>query len=502
MINCYSGLSRKDWTKLKLHFRRKTAFPLTHRDRSVFRRALDTSRLWAADNHNALRALPVSTTSWSSSSFVIEGNKLALVDIEQANAIDLIIAKTFFNEHPIFTYIEFMVRAAETCLSLADYQSALRISSICNERLHQYAKDRQTFPYIERPASMHDHIGEIVDSGITLAFVTGHEVGHLVPIDSGSVYPWVKDLYNKKENEPGRFDQRMNFVRFLKPECVQKFDSSGNHIGDVIQGIKMAKRFNLQKSHYIQEAHSDCFGLVAATQAAARTNVPAEQLLLFFFLILEVSEMLMSLKRILPRIPVFGEPSVVSYEPSSLGFRRFSLITAIRDIRSGKLAAPPGCRDYWKKLPRKNLSILIKSRDKGHFESASNRVTHVARAALCFGLSGHLPEAPSEKDILKQWGPLSGNVFFLYSYCKIPKSWLVMEILNFWQPNDRDEVLPIGFGSALRDVSAILHKRSDNPLSLTDCRAQSQLDDMLRRIRHPRTQVFRRVIFDLPVANI
>lgn len=500
MTSFYSGLSRKEWQRLKLHFRRISSLRLKSKDRAVFRDTLQFICEWLSTENGDFRALPVSTIEWSSSVFKIGDKKIALVDVEQANAINFLLSRTFFSERPIFTYVEFMVRAAEASVTLGDRSVAISLSEICNKKLSDYANANGGPPQLDRPGVFHPHLEALIKKNISLAFVTGHEIGHLCHDDETPTMQWARQLYQKHETEPGKYIPEKKFIRFLKPECVQKFDAHGHPSGDALLQIKFHKKFHLLERHLIEEAHADCIGLVAATHAALDTKITPDDLFWFLFLGLEASEMLMSLKRVIPRLPIEGKPSSVAYEHTSLGFRRFSLITAIRDLRNGKLEAPTEVREYWKTLPRKMLVSLIRLRDSSYVESGSNRTVHISRAALVYALTESLPDAPSENDIVEAWGSFASSGFFLASYTKIPKAWMEIDLHHTWKPNQRDEVLAVGFASALKDIASVIFTKDSGEVGGDNSLKRYANDDdaLLSYVRHPRAQVFYRRLIPPP----
>lgn len=486
----YTGVPRDVWAQLKHHFRRKTAFNVTSDERKAFRKALHALQDFLPESINTLNALPVSTTEWASSTYTIGNHRIALVDVEQANAMDFLVAKAFLKERPISFYTEFMVRAAEWCLNNGDIVNARAISDKCNKTLQNYSLANGSYPVIPRPHSGHKSISQLLEKNITLAFVTGHELGHLLQDNINPTLTWIQNLYKRYESEPSKHSPKGQFSRFLKPECVQKFDNSGKSVGDVILGIKFINKWESQKQHLLREAHADCMGLISATDAAIDSDIPPEDLFTFLFLSLEASEMLMMLKRTLPRIPRAGEASAVAFEHSSLGFRRFVMITALKDIRLGALNSPTNVAEYWKRLPTKKIHSLIKMRDKGIFESASNRIVHISRAALHLSICRCLPPAPSAEQIRKQWGPFAGNGFFLNSFRKIPIPWLMIDMHNHWQPNDEDEPLPIGFASALHDVCNIFYHQTESFFDTKITGSFNQGDNVsFEMVRHPRSQL-------------
>ncbi|MER9971159.1 hypothetical protein [Mesorhizobium sp. M0060] len=56
-------------------------------------------------------------------------------------------------------------------------------------------------------------------------------------------------------------------------------------------------------SRLISEIQADGLGLLAASDAAIEANIPADTLFRILFMALEYTEMLMMLRRLLPRLP-------------------------------------------------------------------------------------------------------------------------------------------------------------------------------------------------------
>jgi len=394
-----------------------------------------------------------------------------------------------------------MIRAAESKLNSGDHVTAKKIADICNKKLKEYTDQNKSTPLIIRPASPHSHLKNLIAHNISLAFVTGHELGHVLQDEDTPVMQWAKKLYQENETEASKHGLGPKVIRFLKAECIQKFDAEGRPNGDALLQIKFAKEFDRQKLHFIQEIHADSIGLISATNAAIESGVPPYELFMFLFLGLEASEMLMSLKRTLTRLPTRGAPASVAHEHSSLGFRRFSLISAIHGLRTGRLAAPKEIRTYWKTMSRETIASLLASRNLGYAESVSNRVIHISRAALVYALTGSLPDAPSESQIRKLWGPMAGDGFFLNSFTKIPRAWMEIDLHHSWEPNNQDEVLAVGFASALKDIASVVfnsdEKERDSKISkIATAQAEHTL---LSYVRHPRVQVFNRRLLPPPV---
>jgi hypothetical protein len=106
-------IPRASWRAIKDRLGRRQAFIATTVDRAAIRTVIRN-----AHRHYAIAragdVLPISTMQWSSVMMHHDGSHIALVDVEQANAVSFLFARMAWLEHPIFSYIEFMIRAAET----------------------------------------------------------------------------------------------------------------------------------------------------------------------------------------------------------------------------------------------------------------------------------------------------------------------------------------------------------------------------------------------------
>lgn len=495
-MSTYSGLTVADRRKLKSLFRRKTAGRVTLTDRLSIRSTTSFLNSEFELERADINLVPVSTLEWSSTSFAFGDKRVALVDVEQANAVSFLLAKNLLVERPIFPYVEFMIRAAETFHSSGRSGTALLVAKKANERLRSYTRTHGQLPHVPRPMFMEQNLFDGILANLVLPFVVGHEVGHLLAgrgAHQAKVIEWVDAKYSEHRLEPGQFNNAKH-ERFLKPECVQKFDQHGRFQGDIILGTKFADRFDHIQRLQIGEVHSDFWGLVALTKNAAAAQVEPDIAATMVIGILECSEMLMGLKRLMPRLPKRGSATNVTFEHSALGLRRFMLVEAIGAIRCNELAVPDVVRTYWQSLSDQSMESLQQLKSSGELLSVSNRATHIARGALLVSSLGHLPEAPTEEMIMERYGPMAGNGFFLASCLKVPERWFRIDQHHKWKPNEHDETVPIGFGSAICDIANIAKKdaaiqSAENQLSRT-----GPLGDelMLNLIRHPRVQVFQR----------
>jgi len=495
-MSTYSGLNLSERHTVKSLFRRKVAEPVSLGDRNQVRSTVSYLREVFYLRQQDANVLPVSTLEWSSTSLSFGSKKLALVDVEQANAVSFLLAKSFLYERPIFAYNEFMIRASEFFYSTGQLGASLLIAKKANDKLREYTRSHNFFPHITRPIAPNNAAFEALSSGMVLAFVTGHEVGHLTSNDSETleeISEWVKSTYERNETEPGKYNEAQH-VRFLKPESVQKFDADGNFAGDIILGIKFRDRWDYLKSLQIGEAFSDVLGLVALTKVAIDSNIEADTAASTVLELLEFTEMLMSLKRLLPRLPIRGVATNVPYESTSLGFRRFMFVEVIEAMRKRLLPVPEIISAYWNTMSEVGLKDLSEKNQSGELYSVSNRTVHIARGALLVSSFGHMPEAPTEELIIEQYGPLAGNGFFLASCQKIPEIWFRINCHSDWTPKPENETVPVGYASAICDLANIVKKGTKTEAAEAVVKRQSSLDHsaILELIRHPRKQVFQR----------
>lgn len=498
----FSGLSHSERHNLKYLFKRKVAGKVSLDDRKTIREI----QRYILDNFDikseSIRALPVSTLEWSSTTYSFGEKRIALIDVEQANAILFFIAKKIMMEMPIFPYIEFMIRSSEAYLSNGNIGLSLLVAKKANSKLLSYAKYHKSLPYIPRPQFHHEDLHSSIMAGLVLPFVAAHELGHLIgraDVPKLSVRDWIYRRYHEIRYEPGRHVEA-RFDRFIKPESVQKFTDKGLPCGDIILGIKLATKFPHIVEHHITEAYSDFWGLVGLTKYASGHNVEPRLALHYLHMILECSEMLMSLKRLLPRLPVVGRRSNVTHEPSTLTARMIMLVEVIAAIRNGDINVPVEIREYWLGLSCADMTKWLDYKDSGRLQSAANGLVHMSRAALVLSSLGRIPAAPTAQQIIDQHGPLAGDFFFLHSYKLLPETFFKVSHYNTWNPDDGEVPADIGFASAMYDVAKIVREGRNLKKADFQFRAKGGIPKhlILDVIRHPRLQAFNRKIIDWP----
>ena len=488
-----SGFTKSEWMNLKLLFNRKVAFNVSAKERATVRDSVLAVKNHANGIDRNIKVIPVSTMEWASTTYSKGGKKVALVDVEQANAISFLLAKSQLLERPIFSYVEFMIRGAETLYSSGNEGASLLVAKRANTALRKYAILHGDLPFIHRPMYADMKTMNALISGVTLTFVTAHEVGHLLRREAGNktkIEEWIIEEYRKNEFEEGKFIKARH-ERFLKPETIQKFDDKGKFCGDISLAAKLMEGFDVQKSLLIGEAHSDVFGLIAATDIAIKSNISQSRLLSILLDILEHSEMLMSFKRLIPRLPVKGSRSNVAFEATSLGFRKFMFIKSIEAMRGESLPVSKKVSDYWRGLEMLEFEELKSLNDSGKFLGVSNRSVHIARAALLTVSSGNMPKAPTEEEVIERYGVMSGAQFFLMSCLHIPESWIKIEKTFSWVPDENSDPVPMGYGAAIYDIAKIIRKPNlvQSAKKLIDRTDDLSDQLMLGIIRHPRSQV-------------
>ena len=162
-------IPREDWARIKSGIKRRKAFNLQAKDRACVRDVLTFVERLAPNDRPLLNVLPVSSMQASSvvkSSF---GHRIALIDTEQANALNFLLARRVWLEGPIFAYSEFMVRAAEEVFDQGDYPLAVSISQRANTRLLEYTNAHGEQTDIPRPVGPNPILLHALEARLALA---------------------------------------------------------------------------------------------------------------------------------------------------------------------------------------------------------------------------------------------------------------------------------------------------------------------------------------------
>jgi hypothetical protein len=385
-------IPRASWRAIKDRLGRRQAFIATTVDRAAIRTVIRN-----AHRHYAIAragdVLPISTMQWSSVMMHHDGSHIALVDVEQANAVSFLFARMAWLEHPIFSFIEFMIRAAETFYDDGDLTLAAAIAERANDRLWAYCRYHETEARVLRPVAIDELLPTILKSRLILAFITGHEIGHLVQAseDPGTqpLFDWVAARHDAINTD--RKDPKLPFERFLEPEVTQKFDTDGVPTGFLIQTTKFARQFLHMRRQQIQETQADALGVILATQTAIDAGIAVEDLFGFFPKILEHTDMLMMLRRTVARLPRGEKSSAIATERSSLFARLCLYIKLVRGLRDGAVDAPAEVVAYWSGLAEQDLVTMERAANDGTLDVLAMRAALMCRGGIEVGLHGNCP---------------------------------------------------------------------------------------------------------------
>ncbi|MER9298642.1 hypothetical protein NKI38_19420 [Mesorhizobium sp. M0621] len=298
-------IPRPAWQIIKQRLGRTPAGRVTASHRAALHRLrgfLANHYSWTLD-HFAL--VPISTMQWSSVVMSYEGAHVAFIDIEQANALELLLLRGFWGERPIISHVEFLVRAAEALYDDGDLALAAAMTERANARLAAYSADQGAGSVVPRPKYFDEQLVAILEAQLLLSFIAGHEVAHILQqaeqAPSFEMFAWIANRYQEL-----RFDNSSDGPkreRFLLPETLQKFDDNGRPNGVATLGSKMGRRMHAMIARLTGEIQADGLGLLAASDAAIEANISADTLFRILFMALEYTEMLMMLRRLLPSAP-------------------------------------------------------------------------------------------------------------------------------------------------------------------------------------------------------
>ncbi len=488
---------RSDWAAIKAGFRRTPALRVHARDRRSIHRLLAL----LDEHYPAARAfahlLPVSTMQWSSVVLGRSGAHVAFVDIEQANALSLLLSRGFWSEMPIFSYAEFMIRAAEAYYDDGDLPLAAALSERVNARLRDYCRHCDSGPIVPRPMAFDPLLIDILDANVLLGFIAGHELGHLLQ-QAGNpgvapLFDWMAAGY--KETHLDR-NGEVPRERFLGPEIVQKFDGDGKADGYAIQGTKMAHLIPVMWGQQTKEIQSDALGVIVASAAAIAAGIPVGVLFGVFLAALENTEMLMVLRRILPRLPRGEKRAAIPLENTGLVARQFMFIRLARGLKDGSAPAPEPILRYWSALPEDSLVHFETLIDNGRLEQLGLRSTIMVRGGIELSLQGRLGEQPSPEDLVQKLGLAAGSLIFAQAHLGFPEESFKIESSFDWTPNAGADGVLYGFAGAVRDICALASSEMRAPSSIrrADIKRDGTDAAFIEFLRSARTQIFRRAL--------
>lgn len=488
-------LPRDDWRLIKSRLRRTPGLKVGASDRRSIRaaQAYFERHFPAAAQH--IRLLPISSMQWSSVVISRGQARVGFVDVEQANALELLLARAFWNERPLFSYLEFMVRAAETFFDDGDLPLAISVSERANERLQEYSRQTADGHIVPRPLSLDPELIGILRSNLILSFIIGHEIGHLLQMagDEGvdGLFQWLSERFEEEQIDSSTQPARM---RFVLPEILQKFNAGGQSFGFAVQGTKLAKTMTSTLHSQTREVQSDALGVLLATDVARILGLPADTLFPVLITLLENTELLMSLKRLLPQLPRGERQAVISDRSTGLVARQTMLLRLVIAIKEREIELPEEVLSYWSQLSDDVISKFVAMRDSGRLEQMGLRPSVVARGGLEVGLQKSLHPDQQEELRLKH-GMVAGGLIIAQAHRGFPEKMYRIEE-SFDDDDDRFDGVMRGWGSAIRDLVEVTstEERSREAIRLSEFAAKGRREALVEMLRSPRSQVFQREI--------
>ncbi|WP_404292174.1 hypothetical protein ACD578_08090 [Microvirga sp. RSM25] len=431
---------------------------------------------------------------WSSVVIGHNSKYVSFVDVEQANAIELLLARGFWAELPLFSYAEFMIRAAEVFYDDGDLVLAAAMSERANARLRQYCAHTGSGLFIDRPKAVSQVLIDIMQAKVVLGFITGHEIGHILQkaFNPGAapLFDWVCTCY-----EGSHLDKNGGIPRerFLLPEIIQKFDDDGQPNGHAIQMSKMVGLLHDMQRQQIKEAQSDALGVILASDAASTAGIPVDVLFSILFDALEYTEMLMVLRRLLPRLPRGEKRASVPLEGSGLVARQIMFVRLARSLRDGTAPAPEPIIQYWSKLSEKALARIESLIDNGKVEELSLRSEVTVRGGIELALYGKLAPHRAPEKLRTAYGIAAGGLIVAEAHRGCPEALFKIEESFDGTPESKLDGVLYGFGCAVRDICAL--KASETHATGSIRRADILKDGsdaaFVEFLRSARTQIFR-----------
>ncbi|QEX18000.1 hypothetical protein FRZ44_33040 [Hypericibacter terrae] len=429
---------------------------------------------------------------WSSVVLGRNGTHIAFVDVEQANALSFLMARGLWAEMPIFSYAEFMIRGAEALYDDGDLLLAAALSERANARLREYCRYCESGSIILRPKAVDPVLLELMEANVLLSFIIGHELGHLLQQvgNAGVValFDWVVARYDESHlDKSGQIARE----RFLGPEIVQKFDSDGTAAGYAVQGTKLARLMPGMRGQQIKEVQSDALGVIMSSAASIAAGIRVEILFGIFLAVLENTEMLMVLRRLLPRLPRGEKRAAIPLENTSLIARQFLFLRLVRGLKDGSVPVPVNILHYWSTLPEETLKHFETLIDDGRLEQIGLRSGIMVRGSIELALQGSLGKAPVTADLVEKLGMVAGNLIVASAHLGYPEATYMVERSFGWTPSDDNDGVLYGFASAVRDICdlAASEKRPRQSLRRADILRNGEDARFVEFLRSVRTQV-------------
>lgn len=243
----------------------------------------------------------------------------------------------------------------------------------------------------------------------------------------------------------------------------------------------------------VGEVQADGLGLLAASDAAIRAKISAETLFRVLFMALEYNEMLMMMRRLLPRIPRGNKRATIAHEGTALFARQLMLVRLVRGIRDGEAPVPEPTHAFWKRLNPEILEHFETLGREGRLEQFGLRSAVAARGGIEVGLFGTLGEHVPAAERIKKLGPiLAGGFIISEAHRGFKESYYRAEEHFGWgDATDEGDPVLIGFTHAMLDMTelASTEMRSKYQFSRSSVLRDGSDAAFVEFLRSTRTQV-------------
>lgn len=489
-------IPRADWRAIKARLHRRPAFTVDLDERRAIRAVRSLVSDLMPDRGEALHLVPISSMQAASTVTTGGATRVAIIDIEQANALSFLMAREYWHERPIFSYVEFMIRAAETLYDDGEADLALAVSSRTNRRLRDYAAHHDALPEVPRPQVIDPTLIPLMQSYLILRFVAGHEMGHLLQATGAADLPAfaaARRHYDAHRFEDSRFgDAEAIYDRYVKPISIQKFDDTGQFAGDATRGQDLMGRYERIVAQQQREVEADILGLIAATGAAAEAGLHPDAVFSVLVDLLEHCEFLMVLSTVLPQLPRGQKRGAIAPRMSSLVARKTVLVKAVVDAAAGEDWVPEVVADYWRHVTTDLLEAAEDDIESGAAEQLALRATILLRGGLHIGIAGDMPPHP-EAAVFESYPPaLRGQLLFQHAHLRPGPDVYRIESHHEVDPQPGTSMVPVAFACAIRDLAEVAATPRPRRLTAQGVLRGGSDADFVEALRSARTQVMAR----------